>query len=67
VLDHILDRLADEGVLLEPRTARFVLTLPDPVSYVRAAVREMEARGIPLPLVLTIDDLILWNDRRRHR
>lgn len=50
--DRVLDTLANEDVLLELDAADLVLSLPDPLAFVRAVLASMEHP----PLVLTVDD-----------
>jgi DNA polymerase II small subunit len=51
--DEVLDALANEGILLEPDAAEFVLAQADPVRFTRSALALMKQQ----PLVLTLDDL----------
>lgn len=52
--DRVLDALANEGVLLEPKAADLVLSRSDPLEFVRAALAAMPVQ----PLVLTVEDLL---------
>lgn len=56
--DSVLDTLANEGILLEPSAAEFVLARSDPLDFVRSALAAMPQQ----PLVLTVDDLRPYAD-----
>lgn len=51
--DHILESLANDGILLEPAAADLVMSRPDPLRFVRMALASMQER----PMVLTVDEL----------
>ena len=51
--DQILEKLANEGILLEPDAVGYIMGKDDPIAFCHAAIASMAQH----PLVITLEDL----------